>query len=305
MARFRDSIPVEGRMPEPEVQRDTVAPLASRSIGDIIAETRNLSAEQVEQILSYQREKGVRFGEASVALGFASSDDVLQALSQQFHYPYVPEDERKPGSELVTLSQPFSRQAEAFRSIRSQLMMRLAFENGSSRRALAIVSTNPGDGKTYFSANLGVSLAQLGARTLVVDADLRGPRLHEVFNLPNSSGLSGILAGHPENRAIQQVSNVPGLFVLPAGVVPPNPLELIERPAFGLLMRELISKFDHVVIDTPSADQGSDAAVISARAGAVLVLARKDQSRVAALRGLVHDLSGTPATIAGVIVNEH
>ena len=74
---------------------------------------------------------------------------------------------------------------------------------------------------------------------------------------------------------MQQVPGVPGLFLLPVGVTPPNPLELVERPAFGLLMRELTSKFDHVVVDTPAAEYGADAAVIAARCGAALVVARK------------------------------
>jgi chain length determinant protein tyrosine kinase EpsG len=298
-------MPAEVRPAESQAARDGVAPAASRTIGDIISETRNLTAEQVEQILRHQREKGVRFGEAAVALGLASSDDVLFALSQQFHYPYVPQSDRSASKELVTLNQPFSRQAEAFRTIRSQLMMRLAFESGAQRKALAVVSTSTGDGKTFFAANLAVALAQLGARTLAVDADMRDPRLHDVFGLANGSGLSGILAGRPETRAVQQVAHVPGLFVLSAGVIPPNPLELIERPAFGLLMRELVSKFDHVVLDTPSADQGSDAAVIAARAGSALVVTRKDRSRVGAVRHLISDLAATPAALAGVVVNEY
>ena len=310
MAKFRDSTlleinPAADAPPPAPPPREARSPGADRSIGDIIAELRNLSAEQVEQILRYQQEHDVRFGEAAVALGLASSDDVLFALSLQFNYPYAAEPQRKASPELVTLNAPFSHAAESFRSIRSQLMMRLAFENGSARRALAVVSTSPKDGKTFFAANLGVTLAQLGTRTLVVDADLRGPRLHEVFNLPNKgSGLSGILAGRTENQVVQQVVGVPGLFVLPAGVTPPNPQELVERTAFGLLMRELVSKFDHVVVDTPAAGYGADAAVIAARCGAALVLTRKDASRVDAVQGLLGDLAGTPAVIAGVIVNE-
>ena len=309
MAKFRDSAPLElntdvETAPPAPPPRDSRAAGADRSIGDIIAEIRNLSAEQVEQILRYQQEHDVRFGEAAVALGLASSDDVLFALSLQFNYPYAAEPQRKASPELVTLNAPFSHAAESFRSIRSQLMMRNAFETGSVRRALAVVSTSAGDGKTFFAANLGVALAQLGTRTLVVDADLRGPRLHEVFNLPNRAGLSGILAGRTESQVVQQVVSVPGLFILPAGVMPPNPQELVERSAFGLLMRELVGKFDHVVVDTPAAQYGADSAVIAARCGAALVLTRKDESRVEAVQSLIGDLGGTPAAIAGVIVNE-
>lgn len=278
--------------------------VADRSIGSILADLRHLSADQVEKIVRHQRDKGVRFGEAAVALGFASNDDVLFALSQQFHYPYAPEERRKASPELAALNQPFGVQAESFRAIRSQIMMRL-FNEGQDRRAIAVVSPESGDGKTFFAANLAVVLAQLGGRTLLVDADLRHPRQHDVFGLDNKAGLSGILSGRAEAKVIQQVPGVPSLFVLPVGITPPNPLELVERPAFGLLMRELLSKFDHVVVDTPAACYGSDSAVIAARCGAALVVARKNQGRVTALQDLVANLAETPAAVAGVVFNEY
>jgi protein-tyrosine kinase len=201
------------------------------------------------------------------------------------------------------LNQPFGVQAEAFRAIRSQIMMRL-FNEGQARHAIAVVSPDSGDGKSFFSANLAITLAQLGGRTLLVDADMRGPRQHEVFGVNNSAGLSGILSGRSEAKVIQQVPGVPSLFVLPVGITPPNPLELIERPAFGLLIRELMVKFDHVVVDTPAAVYGSDCAVIAARCGAALVIARQDKSRVSRLEELVGNLAETPAKLAGVVLNE-
>lgn len=304
MAKFRDSSAKEFTQTAIPVEDSEEGAVVDRSIGDIIAETRNLSADQVEQILARQRERGERFGEAAIQLGFASTDDVLFALAQQFHYPYAPEEQRKLSPELVALNQPFSVQAEAFRAIRSQVMMRVFNEQRDANRALAIVSPDSGDGKTFFAANLAVTLAQLGGRTLLVDADMRGPRQHEVFNLPNKSGLSGILSGRAQSQVVQQVPGVSSLFLLPVGITPPNPLELVERPAFGLLIRELISKFDHVVVDTPAAVYGSDSAVIASRCGAALVIARKDQGRVASLQDLVGTLADGTAKLAGVIVNE-
>jgi protein-tyrosine kinase len=97
---------------------------------------------------------------------------------------------------------------------------------------------------------------------------------------------------------------VPSLFVLPVGIKPPNPLELVERPAFGLLIRELLSKFDHVVVDTPAAIYGSDCSVIAARCGAALVVARKNKVRVASLQEMVASIGESPAKLVGVIVNE-
>jgi chain length determinant protein tyrosine kinase EpsG len=300
MAKFKDS---SASGETTTVLPDDGSDISDRSIGSIIAETRNLSADQVEKVLAHQKAKGIRFGEAAIALGYASTDDVLFALSQQFHYPYAAEDRRKANPELVALNQPFGVQAESFRAIRSQLMMRL-FNEGQERRAIAVVSPDAGDGKTFFAANLAVTLAQLGGRTLLVDADMRGPRQHAVFGIDNGAGLSGILSGRAEAKVIQQVTGVPSLFVLPVGITPPNPLELVERPAFGLLIRELLSKFDHVVVDTPAARYGSDSAVIAARCGAALVVARQGKSQVVSLQDLVANLAESPAKLAGVIVNE-
>ena len=307
MAKFRDSEVQDVLQDPPPAIGDAAGGTAvlDRPIGDIIAETRNLSAEQVEQILALQRERGIRFGEAAIQLGYASADDVLFALAQQFHYPYAPEEQRKASPELVALNEPFSVQAEAFRAIRSQLMVRVFNDQPQTpRRALAVISPDSLDGKTFFAANLAVTLAQLGGRTLLIDADLRGPRQHEVFKLGNKAGLSGILSGRVENQVVQQAPGVPSLFVLPVGVTPPNPLELVERPAFGLLIRELVSKFDYVVVDTPAAAYGSDSAVIAARCGAALLVARKDKGRIAALQAMAGNLAETPVLVAGVVFNE-
>jgi len=320
MAKFRNTVIEDVEVDEPP--RASPAPSASReaepataarngrraettdrAIGALIAEQRDLSPDQIERILAYQRERGLRFGEAAIALGFASTEDVLYALSQQFHYPYAAEEQRRASPELIALNQPFSAQAEAFRAVRSQLTMRLASEAGE-RRAIAVVSPEGQDGKTFFAANLAITLAQLGGRTLVVDADLRGPRQHEVFGIDNTVGLSGVLSGRTEAKVIQPATGVNNLFVLPVGITPPNPLELVERPAFGLLMRELLSKFEHVVVDTPAAIYGSDAAVIAARCGAALVIARQGRSRLSELQDLVATLSEGPARLTGVVMNE-
>jgi len=319
MAKFRDSLPDPSiidagstvrpaKEPPPSLSQpadteDAEPQVQDRSIGDIIAELRNLTAEQVERVLQHQRENGLRFGESAVALGYASKEDVLFALSQQFHYPYAPEEKRKVNPELVALNEPFSPRAESFRALRSQLMMRVYNDTGP-RTAVAVISPDAGDGKTYCAANLAVVLAQLGGRTLLVDADMRGPRIHEVFTIKNQAGLSGILSGRADKQVIQQVPGIPSLFILPVGTTPPNPLELVERPAFGLLMRELASKFDHVIVDTPAAVYGADCSVITARCGAALVIARRNVVRAHALHDLVASLTGSPARLVGAVMND-
>lgn len=288
----------------PLVEDIRPAVLHDRAIGDIIAEANKLTPEQVERILAHQKAHGLRFGEAAVSLGLAKSEDVLWALSQQFHYPYAAGGGPAPSDELVLAAKPFSDQAEAFRVLRSQINMKL-YGADAPRRALAVISADTGDGKTFFAANLAIAFSQLGGRTLLVDADMRSPRQHEIFGLDNGAGLSGILSGRSETNVIRPVRDLPSLFVMPVGTQPPNPTELVERPAFALLMRELVAKFDHVIVDTPAAVHGADYAVIAARCGAALALARKGETRVAALQQLIGALGNTPTELAGVVMNEH
>jgi chain length determinant protein tyrosine kinase EpsG len=273
-------------------------------IGDLLRQMKGLTVEQIQQVVEYQRVNKQRFGDAAVALGLASNEDVLFALSQQFHYPYAPENRRSINPQLVAATQPFSQQAESIRAIRGQLMMKI-FAPGQPKRALAIVSPNTGDGKTFFTSNLGVSLAQLGNRVLVIDADLRGPRLHEVFGLPNTTGLSSILSGRRDDNVIHQAADIPSLYIMPVGITPPNPLELIERPAFRLMLSELLRKFDHVLVDTPALEFGTDALLLASKCGSALMVARKNRSRVTSLQEAVTALSNSTTTMAGVIVNEY
>lgn len=274
-----------------------------QSIGDIIRQANNLSTDQVAQILDYQRDKNVKFGEAAVALGLAKREDVLWALSQQFHYPYA-DGRQKLSDDLIAASNPFGEQAEAFRDIRSQLILSV-FNGEQPRKALAVVSPNAGDGKSFFVANMGINFSQLGGRTLLVDADMRTPKLQELFGIESSAGLSGILSGRSETNVIRPIDDLPSLYLLPVGVVPPNPLELVQRPAFGHLMRELLSKFDYVIVDTPAMQHGSDAKVIAGACGAALALGRQGTTQMSAIQGVINQLTRAQTKLAGVVMNQY
>ena len=273
------------------------------ALGEIFRETRKLSADQIEAILAHQRAHGMLFGEAAVALKLVEDRDVLWALSRQFHYPYALEGRKQFNPELLTATTPFSAISETFRSVRSQLIRR--FAQDGERRALAVVSADAGDGKTFVAANLAIAFSQLGRRTLLIDGDMRSPRLHKVFGIDNSRGLSSILSGRLSARVLTPVTDLPSLFVLPVGAAPPNPLELLESPAFGLLIRELLGKFDHVIIDSPSAITGADAGVIAARSGAFVSVARQGRTRMDSMFELVHSLRDSSTLSLGFILNEH
>ncbi len=275
-----------------------------RSIGEIISNAFNLSEHQLQQVLQHQKANGVKFGEAAVALGMIKREDVLWALSQQFHYPYSNQNvsQDQVSDELVVATQPFGEYAEIFRDVRSQLLMEAP--QGLGRRAIAVVSPASGDGKSFFAANLAVAFSQLGGRTVLVDADLRTPRQHEIFGIDGaSSGLSGVLSGRTETNVIRPVKALPNLYVMPVGTIPPNPLELIQRPAFGMMLQELLSKFEHVIVDSAAANRGADAKLIAATCGSALVMGRKNVTKMNALNDLVKAI-GKNTKVLGMLVND-
>lgn len=275
------------------------------ALGDILRLTKGLSHEDVQKALNHQREHGGRFGDAVVALGLAQQEDVVWALSQQFRYPFTPLSDNGISDELIVANAPFSDEAEAFRDLRSQLLLSTMNEQGQ-RRALAVVSAQEQDGKTLIAANLAIAFCQLPRRTLLIDANLRSPRLHELFGIQQQGlGLTSILAGHCEPNMIKPVGHLPNLYVLPAGVPAPNPTELLQRDSFALLLNDLTRKFDCVIVDTPSASNGSDARIVAAQCKSALVLGRKGWSPSRSLQTLVSQLNKNAVNIAGVVFNEH
>jgi chain length determinant protein tyrosine kinase EpsG len=286
------------------VQEASNAKVIERRIGDLMRGPCGLSDAQVDEIVNYQRAKDLRFGESAIELGYARREDVLWALSQQFHYPYAI-DEKQVNPELVIAANPFSDEAEAFRELRSQLLMGVMAPD-QPRRALAVVSPDVGDGKTYLASNIAAAFSQLGGPTLFIDADMRSPRSQDIFGIKlNRTGLSAMLSGRAEEGLIQRSSQLPSLFVLPVGAIPPNPLELIQRPAFAQLIQEMIGKFDHVIVDTPASTHGADARAIAALCGAVMVVGRRGRSRMKAMNNLVAALGRSPAKLAGIVMNEY
>ncbi|WP_236580347.1 polysaccharide biosynthesis tyrosine autokinase [Rubrivivax sp. A210] len=272
-------------------------------LGEILRRTKGLSAESIQRALDYQREQGVRFGEAVVRLRLATSDDVVWALSQQFHYAYAGNASSELNDELVVAHKPFDDSVEIFRDLRTQLLLN-GFGSADDRAAMAVVSANRGDGKTFIAANLAVAFGQLPGRTVVVDADLRSPRLHQIFDSSGSTGLTTVLSGRTDASVIRSVKEFPNLFLLPAGPTPPNPSELFLKPAFSLLLNELTNKFDYVIVDTPAAEHGSDARVIASRCGASLAISRKNHSKLPELQKLVTQMSKSQVKISGVVMNE-
>ena len=249
----------------------------ARSIGAILIDAGRLSAEDAEKILRLQKTEALRFGDAALRLKLLTEDDIRFALSRQFDYPYLPMGDESLSQELVAAYKPFGPAVEQLRALRSQLMLRW-FDGASERKALAVVSPARGDGRSFLAANLAIVFSQLGERTLLVDADLRRPRQHQLFHIPSGAGLSDAIAGRVGPECVVRIPSLLGLSVLPAGAEPPNPQELLGRPAFIELLQGLSRNFDTIILDTPASSEFADAQTVAARAGAAVVVARKNRT---------------------------
>lgn len=274
---------------------------AAPAIGALLVRLGRLSLAEAERIRLHQDRTGQRFGDAGMELGLLRAQDVDDVIARQFGYA-LPQRNAGLSSEVLAAWQPDSPVVEHLRSLRSQLMLRW-FENDARHAALAVVSPGPAEGRSWLTANLGALFAQLGLRTLLIDADLRRPRLHRLFGRPDRVGLSAILAGRAGIEAIQAVDAVPGLSLLPAGVVPPNPQELLARDRFQRLLSSLRSSYDVVLADTPAFGPCADAGTVAARAGAALVLACQDSSALQGVAHLHHTLREFGVTVVGAVLN--
>jgi chain length determinant protein tyrosine kinase EpsG len=179
------------------------------------------------------------------------------------------------------------------------------FNPGAGRRTLAIASPCAREGRSFLAANLAVVFSQLGQRTLLIDADFRAPRQQAIFNISDRFGLSSVLSGRSDLSAAAPVAGLTGLAVLPAGPLPPNPLELLSRGSFAALLAKAQSEYDVILIDTPPVTYYADASVITFRAGDALLISRKDHTRLADSERAMRELSDASARVVGTLMNAY
>lgn len=247
-------------------------------LGKLLLDAGKLTEIDVSRVAVAQRTKRLRFGETAVRLGLVSKEDVAHALAQQFRYPYVTGESHLDLS-LIAAHRPFSAAAEALRELRSQLLLRWSDD---MPRTLAIVASRRRSGCSHLAANLAIVFAQLGERTLLIDANFRRPAQQALFAAPPGPGLSNFLAGHCGLEDIMTpVVPFEHLNLLCAGTQPPNPQELLSRCAFRYLMETAPANFDMVIIDTPPILDYADAQLVAAAARSCLLTARRHRTRLA------------------------
>lgn len=272
-------------------------------IGALLVEAGLLNEAQVNEIQLVASRSGLRFGDAAVKLELLTHDDIDLALRRQFNYPVLLHGNQGVADDVVAAYAPESAVAENLRTIRSRLA--LNWLNAAKRNLLAVVSPDASDGRSWFAANLATVFAQAGERTLLIDADMRRPRQHQLFGIEGNPGLSALLTGRAGREIIHRVHPQLRLFVLTAGAPPPNPQELITRNIFDVMIERLAQQFDVIILDTPAASESADAELLSTRAGAALILARLNHSREKVLTDTAQSLTRYGAQIVGSVVNDH
>ncbi|MEQ9108454.1 MAG: polysaccharide biosynthesis tyrosine autokinase [Limnobacter sp.] len=272
-----------------------------QSIGHILVRSGRLSPEAAEEIHRRQKDNGLLFGETGIAMGLLSREDVEFAIATQFDYSVLKRGSSKISEDLATAYDPFGSAAEAFRELRTELLLGW-HEADENAKILSVISARRGEGRSYVAANLAVSFSQLGLKTLLVDTDFRNARLHAYFGVPNRRGLSSLLQNKSTFNFFLPVNGIRNLFILPSGPLPPNPQELLSQGAFADLLAEFTNYFDILILDTPAALSYSDAATVAKRSHASIVVARQDHTKADELTHLSDNMHRHGGKVLGSVL---
>ena len=294
---------------KPNYQKESeaiVVPTLKDPIEQQILAAGNLGESQIEAIRGFQRRKGLTFGEAAIALGLVRRDSLFLALSKRYNYPVLNfgVDEARFSRELVVGYQPFSTAAESYRSVRSALATG-ALSQG--KNAFAVIGPHAQVGVTNFAANLALSFAQMAVPTLLVESNLRKPRLGSLFGVdPKTEGLVEALTQGDAELPPVTLDIVPGLSLLVAGATWPCILqELLSSKEFLTLSQNAQRNYGVVIYDTPPALESSDAYVVASRVGAAIVAARGHQTKVRDVNKISKALEGFQCDIVGTVLTRY
>ncbi len=202
---------------------------------------------------------------------------------------------------LVTYARPQSEAAEAYRALRTSILLS---SFGAPPKVILVTSAMPQEGKTTISANSALVLAQRGSRVLLVDADLRRPSIGKLFGMRPRGGLSTLITGSDKlDDVLLPCPEIPNLWILPAGPIPPQPAELLSSTVMKDLILSWREVFDHIVIDTPPCLSVTDAVLLSPEVDRIILVARSGQTTKAALRRACDVLLQVNARVMGIVLN--
>ena len=272
---------------------------------DSLWQTGALTDEQARIVTEHQAKTGLGFDETAKALALVTDEDIelaRQTIRGSEALQLAPS--AAVSEEVVVLSDPASPQAEALRLLRTQIISQHV---GAGRRAFAVTGATEGAGATYVAANLAVALAQVGIKTLLVDANLRSPRLDRVFGIdPNGPGLSTYLSlgvNRPERVVYGNI--LPSLSFIPAGPPAPQPQELLSGARFRVGVDILLRQFDVAVFDPPATNVNADALTVAGVLGYALIAARRNHAFIKDVQVLSSQLTAARATVIAAVLNDY
>ena len=302
-------------VPEPLLESD-------QQLSDALVLLYKLPEEAVDSIQQAKSALGIEFGEAALHTGLVTQRELecgpgLGAPPGHERRPQhhrgsaapPPESEcpgrlggraAEPGRQLILAHDPYNVRSEAIRSLRTELLMRTNGRRGAG--IFALLSPGSGEGRSQLAAELAIAFAQLGSRTLLVDADLRHPRQHLLFGADNTVGLAQALVDAKQSR-IYGINGVQHMTLMTAGTLPPNPLELLSGNRFDRLVADWRRSYEFVVIDTPPAAQYSDGLAVATVAGHVVVLGRTNSTSYSAMTEMRRKLDTTNAFVVGAVMS--
>ena len=202
---------------------------------------------------------------------------------------------------LITMDERHSPMAEAYRHLRTSLLFSSA---GKPPQTILVTSSQPSEGKTTTAINTAITLAQSDVDVIIVDCDLRRPRLHTHFGLENTQGLTNYLSGDKNTENLIRVfPDLPRLKIITSGPIPPNPAELLSSNEMRNLLQFLTGRYKHVIIDSPPAISFTDAAILSTLVDGVVLVAMANKSSIHLMRQFKQRVSTIGARIYGVVLN--
>jgi polysaccharide biosynthesis transport protein len=206
-----------------------------------------------------------------------------------------------PTTAMITMEERHSPMAEAYRHLRTSLLFSSA---GKPPQTILVTSSQPSEGKTTTAINTAITLAQADADVVIIDCDLRRPRLHSYFEMENSKGLTNYLSGEPDTDSLIKIcKTLPKLRVITSGPIPPNPAELLSSDEMKTLLQYLRGRYKHVIIDSPPAISFTDASILSTLVDGVVLVAMANKSSIHLMRRFKQRLGNIGARIYGVVLN--
>lgn len=271
---------------------------SGQPLSQVLMRQSGLTEDDLGRIAHVQEQIGLGFIEAAMRLGLVTQADLDAALGgEKREAGQSRMATARASAEIISAHDPADPFSEAVRTLRTELLLRA----GDDCNVVTVMSPGAGEGRSRLVAELAVAFSQIGQPTLLVDADLREPRQHELFGASNEQGLAQALTdGSPP--FVNSVHELPGLSVLTAGPRVANPLELLLDPAFADLVSGWRRRHRHVLIDTPPAAEFADALSVVAHAHRVLVVGRIHHTSMKDTRTMLQRLHAARATVIGSVL---